>query len=286
MIDVMKTLSNLKLPQSKLFCGLAGFALVGIIGIIDYLTGYEIGFSLFYLLPIFFVTWQTGKPLGIIISIASALVWFLADMLAGSVYSVPVIAFWNMLIRFSFFIIVVLLLAALRKALEHERELSRVDNMTGAVNYRFFSVLLEMEIERTRRYKTSFTLAYIDIDNFKTINDQYGHSIGDNVLRNVVIYLINNLRKTDIVARLGGDEFAILLPETDQVSASTLLTRIQQGLSQEMYQSNWPVTFSIGVLTCLDTTPSVDEVIKRADEVMYSVKKNGKNAITFATCSG
>ena len=286
MIDSMKTNSNLQLPQSKLFCGLVGFTLVGIIGVIDYLTGFEIAFSLFYLVPIFLVAWQTGKPLGILISIASAFTWFLADMLAGSEYSRSVIVYWNMFIRFGFFLIVVFLLTSLRKALDHERELSREDSMTGAVNYRFFSVLLQMEINRTSRYTAPFTIAYIDIDDFKAVNDQYGHSTGDKVLRHVVQYFQNNLRKTDIVTRLGGDEFALLLPETDQEAASALLTRVQQGLLQEMQHTNWPVTFSFGVLTCLSTAPTVDDVIKKADDLMYSVKKNGKNAITFAECSG
>jgi diguanylate cyclase (GGDEF)-like protein len=259
--------------------------MVGGIGILDYLTGYELAFSLFYLLPISLLTWLTGKRLGVLMALSSALVWLLADVFAGNAYSNPIIYFWNTLIRLGFFLIVVYLLAALRSALEHERELSRVDSLTGAVNFRFFSTLLQMEIDRTRRYQRPFTIAYIDIDNFKAINDQFGHTTGDRLLRTFVQYTQTSLRKTDIVARLGGDEFAILLPETGQAAAATFLSRIQQGLLDKMQNDHWPVTFSIGVLTCIEAPISIDEVIRLADDLMYSVKKDGKNAITYSTCA-
>ena len=259
---------------------------MGSIGILDYLTGYEMAFSLFYLLPISMVAWLTGRRLGILIALVSALVWSLADVLAGNSYTHPVIFFWNTLIRLSFFVIVVFLLASLKNALEHERELGRIDSLTGAFNFRYFSAILQMEVDRTRRYQRPFTVAYIDIDNFKIINDQYGHSAGDRVLCTFVNYARKSLRKSDSIARLGGDEFAFLLPETNQEAASLFITRIQNGLLEEMQQNHWPVTFSIGVLSCAEAPQSVDEVIKLADDLMYSVKKDGKNAISYATFAG
>lgn len=260
--------------------------MVGGIGILDYMTGYEMAFSLFYLLPISLLAWLTGRRLGVMTALFSALVWLLADVLAGNVYSYPIIYFWNTLIRLGIFLIVVFILTVLRNVLERERELGRVDSLTGAFNFRFFSTILQMEIDRTHRYKRPFTIAYIDIDNFKSINDQFGHSTGDLLLRAVVNYAQTYLRKSDFVARLGGDEFAILLPETGQEAASIFLSRIQKGLLEEMQKSHWPVTFSIGVLTCLDAPLSIDEVIRTADDLMYSVKRDGKNAIIYSTCTG
>ncbi|MFA4915140.1 MAG: GGDEF domain-containing protein [Syntrophales bacterium] len=108
-----------------------------------------------------------------------------------------------------------------------------------------------MEIERSQRHKHPFTVTYFDLDNFKTVNDRFGHSMGDNVLCTVVRYAKTHLRKMDIVARLGGDEFAFLLPETDQVQARVAISKIQISLLDEMYRNDWPVTFSIGVLTCI-----------------------------------
>jgi GGDEF domain-containing protein len=123
------------------------------------------------------ITWVSGSRIGIIASFISSLVWLAADAASGNTYSNPLIPFWNTLIRFSFFIIITLLLAALKDALGIEKEFARIDSLTGAVNSRFFYELAQMEIDRSQRYKHPFTLAYIDLDNFKTLNDQFGHQI-------------------------------------------------------------------------------------------------------------
>jgi diguanylate cyclase (GGDEF)-like protein len=272
--------------RSKLFWTIAGILLVGVVGIIDFLTGYEIAFSLFYLIPISLVAWRASQRAGILISLISAIVWLTADVAAGSSYSQFFIYTWNTFIRLSFFIITVLLLSTLRKALDREKESARTDYLTGAANSRLFYDLAEMEIGRFQRYKRPFTIANIDLDNFKAVNDQFGHSIGDQVLCIVVSSIKKYSRQTDAVARLGGDEFALLLPETDQESARIVLAKIQGGLLQEMQQSNWPVTFSIGVLTCSAAPHTTDELLRMADELMYVVKREGKNAIKYSTDTG
>ncbi len=94
----------------------------------------------------------------------------------------------------------------------------------------------------------------------------------------------DGLRKTDVVARLGGDEFVLLLPETDQDAARMVISKIQRNLRNGMQENHSPVTFSIGVLTCQNPPGSPDEVIRIADDLMYSVKRGGKNAIKYAVC--
>jgi len=272
--------------RSKPFWSLVGFALIPGIGILDFVTGYEIAFSLFYLIPISLLTWVTGRRLGIVACLAGAIVWLLADMSAGSSYSHPVVYAWNALIRLSFFLIVTLLLSELRRSVQIERELAHTDYLTGAMNSRFFFELLQMEIDRFKRYQRPFSLAYIDLDNFKAVNDQFGHMTGDQVLRTVVGHAKGSMRKTDVVARLGGDEFALLLPETNQESAQVAISKIQSGLLQEMQKSRWPITLSVGVLTCVAAPPTRDELVKAADDLMYSAKREGKNAIKFSTYSG
>lgn len=265
-----------------LFWTLIGFVLVLIIGSIDILSGYEVAFSLFYLLPVFIVTRYAGLKIGIAISIASAISWYAADSLSGHPYSHPSIQYWNTTIRFSVFFIVTLLTSALRKAYAHEQSLARIDNLTGAMNSRSFVELIQMEIDRSQRNQKPFTLAYIDLDNFKYVNDHFGHSMGDAVLQKVVIETKNHFRKVDSVARLGGDEFAVLLPETDQDESVVAISKIQTSLLQEMKNNDWPVTFSIGVLTCKSRPNSKTELIKQADNLMYLVKKSGKNSIKYA----
>jgi diguanylate cyclase (GGDEF)-like protein len=278
-----------KLAQrSQLFWATAGFTAILVIGGIDFLTGHEVAFSLFYLFPISALTWFAGRRLGIAASIGSAITWLLADIASGQSYSHPMIYFWNGLIRLSFFLTVEYLLSALKKAHEHERGLARIDNLTGAVNGRFFSELLMMEISRAQRTLRPFTLVSLDLDNFKSVNDQFGHSMGDQVLCAIVNQAKSQLRKTDIVARMGGDEFTFLMPETDQAAAQTALHRVHAHLIEEMNQNHWPVTFSIGVLTCIRTnTPlTSDELLKRVDVMMYSVKNTGKNSIRYSVYAG
>jgi len=151
------------------------------------------------------------------------------------------------------------------------------------MNSRFFYELAQMEIDRFQRYKHPFTLTYIDLDNFKAVNDQFGHSTGDQVLRTVIGSVKKHLRRTDVVARLGGDEFVLLLPETDQEPAYVVINKIRGDLLEEMRQQNWPITFSIGVLTCRVVPNTIDELIKMADDLMYSAKHDGKNAVKYST---
>src|SRR5574339_689451 len=254
-MNVITRLEKRSLP----FWAIVGLLLIVLVGVIDVLTGYELAFSLFYLLPISLTTWFVGRRFGVVSSIFSALVWFSADVTTEHHYSQTAILYWNTAIRFGFFLVTTLLLSALKKAYETERELARIDKLTGAVNRGFFSELVQMEIHRSQRFEHPFTLAYLDLDNFKTINDRFGHHIGDQVLRTTVQHAKLQLRNTDVIARLGGDEFAFLLPETDPSEARILISRVHRSLLEEMHRNNWSVTFSMGVLTCIDMPHSTDE---------------------------
>lgn len=263
---------------------LLSIALIAAIGVLDLLTGYEIAFSLFYVMPIALLTWSAGRWAGVAASVAGALVWLWADSVSGNPYSSGFIPLWNTTIRLAFFLIITILLTALRSAIERERETARTDSLTGALNSRSFHDAAEKEIDRCRRYSHAFTLAYIDLDNFKAVNDNLGHTTGDEALRTVATFIRQHTRTTDVVARLGGDEFGLLLPETNEESARAVMAKIQQGLAAKMQENHWPITFSIGVLTCTTAPPSGDALIRMADELMYSVKHAGKNAAKFATC--
>jgi diguanylate cyclase (GGDEF)-like protein len=172
-----------------------------------------------------------------------------------------------------------LLFSALRKNLESEKTRANTDPLTGVLNRRSFFELTEYEINWWRRYNQPFTLAYIDLDNFKDINDHLGHHIGDDVLISVTSAITGNIRSTDIIARFGGDEFVLLLPETGSDAALKFLTKIHEHLQQAMTSGNWPITFSIGAVTYINAPANVDEVICRADMLMYEVKRSGKNRL-------
>jgi diguanylate cyclase (GGDEF)-like protein len=178
------------------------------------------------------------------------------------------------------------LLAALRRVLVEERELAHTDYLTGAANQRSFYELAEQEISRSVRYRHPFAMAYVDLDNFKIVNDRFGHLPGDLVLRAVTDRMKSCLRKTDVVGRLGGDEFTVLFPETGSEAARAAVNKLKLQLLAEMQQGNWPVTFSIGVVTFITVPPSVDEMIRVADELMYTVKKEHKNAVAYGIYEG
>jgi len=281
----MKLIALLE-KQSKSITIFIGFFFIGVVGVLDYLTGYEVAFSLFYVIPISFITWFLGRSLGLVASLVSAIIWYGADIATGHTYSYSFIPIWNTIIGLSFFMIITLLLSYIKRVIDREVELARIDNLTGAVNSRYFYELVQMEIDRSRRYGTLFSFAYIDLDNFKTVNDLYGHAAGDQALRTVVDFIRTNLRKSDVVARLGGDEFALLLPETNSEVVRAVCFKIQEGLLEKMRQNNWPITFSIGVLTCRVAPPNADVLVKMADDLMYSVKHSGKNAVKYSTYTG
>jgi diguanylate cyclase (GGDEF)-like protein len=160
--------------------------------------------------------------------------------------------------------------------------LARTDYVTGAVSIRYFYELMQIEMNRAKRYGRPFTLAYIDLDNFKAVNDRLGHSTGDRVLRAVTEAICRQVRPVDRVARLGGDEFALLLPETDDEAAKTVINRIHASLVDEMLRNGWMVTFSMGVVTFREIPKTVDDVVKMADDLMYSVKDTGKNGVNYS----
>ncbi len=267
--------------RSKAFWITVGLILLCVVAVLDYLTGYELSFSLFYLIPIALFSWFISSWLGVVISFISAALWLIVDVFAGTQYSHPAIYFWNTLIRLGFFNLTVLLLS-LGKALERERTFARTDYTTGIVNARFFHILAQREIDRAIRYKTHLTIAFMDVDNFKGINDRFGHTTGDKVLGIIASAMQRHLRKTDIVARVGGDEFAILLPDVGQEAAQLVIPKMQRRLLDEIWLNDWSVTFSMGVLTFITPPNSVDEMLNMADTLMYSVKNNGKNDILYA----
>ncbi|MGB2923807.1 MAG: GGDEF domain-containing protein [Limnothrix sp.] len=276
-----RTLQNLEKKGSS-FWITSSLILCTIIAFLDFISGTELAFSLFYLLPIALLTWFCGRILGFVADVACSLIWVTIEIASGQTYSHPSIFCWNTVIRFSFFLIITLLLSALKSKLDQEKQLARTDSLTGAINARQFTYLLTKEIERSHQKNKPFTIAYIDLDNFKQVNDKLGHSTGDILLRSIIEQLKISIRPIDAIARLGGDEFALLLPETNAVMAEIIVSRLQTSLLRLMQKNNWLVTFSIGVLTCESAPRNADEIISLADNLMYAVKHKGKNSISYA----
>lgn len=281
----MKILPYLE-RQSKSSLVFIGFLLIVVTGVVDFLSGYEYSFSVFYVLPIALITWSTNKKIGSIACMFSAIVWLGAEVFSGKTYHHEFVPVWNTLIRFSLFLLIAILLSTLRVLLEQERTYAYTDFLTSVVNSRYFYQLIEVEFNRSSRSQEPLTLAYIDIDNFKKVNDNFGHAVGDELLKAFVETIKLHIRKTDVVARLGGDEFAILFPNTDQEGIKVVILKIQETVKKLLEEKQFPITFSMGVVTFATLPSQSDELIKVADNLMYTVKSEGKNAVRYFVYDG
>lgn len=157
------------------------------------------------------------------------------------------------------------------------------DGLTLLYNYRFFVRRLHEEFKRAKRYTTDISYLMIDIDDFKNVNDTYGHQKGDIVLQKVARVIKKSVRETDIVARYGGEEFAVLLPHTNKEDALNLAQRIRKSVRNckpDFFSEDASVTVSVGVSTFpFDGIATVDDLIRRADDHLYQAKGKGKDAV-------
>lgn len=220
------------LPKS--FVIALGLILLVTVGSIDYLTGPNFSLSILYLIPVLFVSWYAGKLSGIVISFAGAFFWFVAGLLGKKYYEHPVELYWNDVMELVFFLVVTILITALKNSLQREKFMAKIDYLTEVPNRRFFYEFAEKELSRSLRYHHPLTVIYLDIDNFKTANDTIGHCAGNKLLRLVASTFSENIRINDIVARLGGDEFALLLPESSPEAAENVVNKAMNSLKKVM----------------------------------------------------
>jgi diguanylate cyclase (GGDEF)-like protein len=171
---------------------------------------------------------------------------------------------------------------------EEIKRLTFVDGLTPAYNYRYFQETLEKELHRHHRSGHQLTLAMLDIDNFKLINDTFGHPVGDEVLKGLVEELMKNARDTDVVARYGGEEFALIFPETPLATARDAANRMRELIARREFampqlERTLRVTASIGVAVYPSDGKTSTDLIARADAALYFAKKNGKNRVAMAS---
>jgi diguanylate cyclase (GGDEF)-like protein len=277
-------LAELKIFKSKTSIFIISLLLIFAIGWLDYITGTEITLGEFYFLPVAFATWYIGPRYGWIVSLLCVLASYFADRLGGIKYSNFIIPIYDGLVGFAIYGFFVFLLARLKKDLEMQKQLAMEDFLTKASNGRAFYNYANMEIARLKRYGTPLTIVYLDMDDFKKVNDSKGHKAGDELLITLINSIRKNIRATDVVGRLGGDEFAVLLPDMNAAAAAPFVKFIRETLDTELRKHGWSVTFSAGVVTYTKPPKSVDEMITLADNVMYSVKKSGKNSVKYISC--
>jgi diguanylate cyclase (GGDEF)-like protein len=185
-------------------------------------------------------------------------------------------------IRLVFYVVVVALVGEVRRLVRAHADEARVDALTGAANTRAFRESAAREIARGRRYPRPLSVLYLDVDDFKAVNDSSGHGSGDRLLQSIGHVMTCSVRATDLAARLGGDEFVVLMPETDRLAAGQVARRVREYLARVELPDGRPLQCSIGVATLATPPADVDELIRHADELMYRAKQRGKDRIEMA----
>ncbi|HEX9093315.1 MAG TPA: GGDEF domain-containing protein, partial [Coriobacteriia bacterium] len=257
-------------------------ALLVFVAALDTASGSEVSFSIFYLVPVSFAGALISRRAGFTLAILSAAVWGYLEMTTGRGYSAAWIPYWNSAVRLGFFLLVNELIERLRRAHARQRALAREDSLTGIANARVFEECTQRTIAASRRSGRPFTIAYVDLDRFKRINDEFGHSEGDKLLRVVATLITDGVRSTDAVARLGGDEFGILIPDTEAEQARITLERIAAAIDDTV-GDRWAVGATVGAVTFTGPPEDADSAVRQADELMYRGKAEGRGRIMHET---
>ncbi len=166
---------------------------------------------------------------------------------------------------------------------EGARQLAYLDGLTGTFNRRFFEMRIAEELERARRYASTLSVIMLDIDHFKRLNDEFGHLLGDEVLRQVSKLFHHHLRKSDVVCRYGGEEFALLLPQTSGADALDAAEKLRKAVEAFPFPGvPRPVCISAGLASYPQFGTTRDEIVASADAALYQAKQSGRNRIVSA----
>jgi len=264
---------------------------VAIAGLVDYLVtataGRSIGVTGLFALAVALAAGAGGRRPGWLIAGLAALVQSTLTWAAARDGPLTTLG-PDFVVQLLVYLATAEVLSYLRAHLEQERRMSRTDPATGIANGRSFLEAAAIEVERSRRNGTPISLAYLDVDDFKEVNDSRGHAAGDELLRLVASCLRRSVRRPDFAARVGGDEFVLLLSESGPGATRSAVDRIRLQLREAARAGGFVVTASIGVVTVLSLSPSttVEHLVAAADAAMYQVKRGSKDAVRYEVIPG
>lgn len=268
-----------ELPPNVLFA--ICFLLTFFIGYLDYLTGSEINFFIFYGIPIWFSTWHLGNKRGLALAVLSTLIWFFVELIPSKEYMNSFTPYWNGSVRFCFFLFIIYSLKNIRQKLELEELNADHDYLTGILNARGFKGRLSILFPLLRRNKQKYVIGFIDLDNFKKLNDSKGHAEGDKALKVVSKVIKECLRRSDLVGRFGGDEFLVFLGDSDLEHAKIAISKLKAELDGSMQENGWPIGFSMGICSFDSLKTETEDAIELADSLMYEVKSSNKGEVFY-----
>lgn len=258
---------------------LCSVALLLVISALDLVTATALNVSVFYVVPVALAAWLLDGWTAAAVAVGCGVVWTVIEYTVAPERAALLSMPWMIGLRSWLFLVFVIAIYRVRKNLDWQTGLAQRDPLTGLMNHPRLMELANREWARAKRYRQPLTVAYLDVDNFKSINDQWGHREGDLVLRRLADLLCESLRATDLIARVGGDEFVLVMPQTDAKQAVASLKRLQQHLQAHLEARGRMVTVSMGAVTFTTNFPSIQKTISHADRLMYRVKSNGKARI-------
>lgn len=270
----------------------AGLGAILAVGVLDWgfavIAGYDFTVTVLYILPVGFVGWAAGRAAGMLVAFLASVVELGATFAANHAAR-PSVALVSCALELLVFLGAAHTMSLLRDHIEYERRTALTDALTGIANRRAFRRAAELALAWAGRLPAALSLAYMDLDGFKKVNDTLGHAGGDELLRLVGRTLAGSVRSTDVVARLGGDEFAILLPQTDASTSRVVVERLRERLRAAMRPAAPAATFSMGVATFPPAAPGspspavVETLLRAADSAMYEVKRTAKGGVRYTT---
>jgi len=256
----------------------AVLALTALIYWVNLRTPAAFRFGILYVLPVLLAAWNDGLAWGIVFAGATSVLRYLVgiDQMPADTPLEARLA--NELSYLAVVAVAIAGLSQLRRTQAQLELLATHDPLTNVLNARAFSTELAQELSRNRRYGRPLALIYLDLDDFKRVNDAHGHATGDAVLRLVADATRSAVRQADVVGRLGGDEFAVLMPETEGTVAHAAANRLAVGI-RTVFRGTPSVTASIGVVSVTGSEAGTDELLRKADQAMYEAKRSGKDRV-------
>jgi diguanylate cyclase (GGDEF)-like protein len=252
----------------------AGVATVAAATLVDVRLGPGWSLGLLYSLPIAFIAWRLGAVAGLAAAVAAALAWRLFVQLPAGVDAS--VALWGAMARAASYVLVALLVAEMRALFEHERGLARHDGLTGALVGRSFRDILDREVAGAQAEGRSLGLAYIDLDDFKKVNDRAGHAAGDEVLCAFANAARGALGPLDHLARIGGDEFVVLMVGHSGRERRAI-ERFHAAVSAALVNAGEPLSCTLGgIIIPAGQSIEAGELVRRADGAMFEAKRAGK----------
>lgn len=250
-----------------------------LVGLLDFRTGDQLDLSVFYLPFVALTVWVAGLRASLWMALFASVLWLVDDFAVPEVPLPDFFKYWQTVMRFVVFASFAGVIAQLRAALDREKSQARRDFLTGLLNVRGVLEAAEIEVTRSHRHQRPLTIAFLDCDNFKQINDHLGHSVGNELLVEIGRTLLASIRGSDVAGRMGGDEFVLLFPELDGRAARQAIEKSLSQLAAVMLAHEWPVTFSVGLASFKVAPDSVEELVRAADNLMYEAKRSGKNTV-------